>query len=283
MRWNRHVLDSQSAHHLASGRQQHNRGITYRKVWSAVLLNTTRSHFVTTVINSPRLIHRCCFFWSNRYLDHRLEMQQQQQPSLAFLPLIGRCWFATKAKKVGKQPKEIVTPTPVMTDAMQVELETLNRRFERLELEPYGPTRGITTTLQLIKEEKLEARITKRVANLYLNNWIYKRYALRLEYPLLTQVPSDVVANTLIREGTTIRFFRYKNPKTILKELFRYGESVMQQRYFKKDADSLKPPKPVENPLTPEEEEYERRAWDRKLFAPKPFGHKRKRLGKWRK
>jgi hypothetical protein len=115
MRRNRHVLDSQSAHHLASCMQQHNRGITYRKVWSGVLLNTTQSHFVTTVINSPRLIHRRCFDWNNRYLDHRLEMQQQQQPSRSFPSLTGRCWFATKAKKVGKQPKEIATPTPVMT------------------------------------------------------------------------------------------------------------------------------------------------------------------------
>jgi hypothetical protein len=170
---------------------------------------------------------------------------------------------------------------PPLTEEMKRELDLLQRRFARLELEPHGPKRGIATTLKIMAEEKLEERITTSLANIYLNNWIYRRYALRLGYPVLIQVPGEVVANTLIREGTTVRFWKYKNPKTVLKELFRYGESVMQQRYLKKDADSLKPKPP--SLLTPEEEAYEKRAWDYSLYAPKPYGHKRKRPGKWRK
>ena len=166
---------------------------------------------------------------------------------------------------------------PKWTAAMEKELAILEKRFFRLELEPHGKTRGIEVARQMIVEEKIEKRATKPMANIYLNNWIYRYYALKLGYDKLTDIPGEVLANDMIREGTTIRFWKYKNPKTILKEMFRYPDrpTVMQQRYIDKDrkAESRKGTVQV-NALTPEEEERERRMWDPNLFKPKLYGKK---------
>ncbi len=160
---------------------------------------------------------------------------------------------------------------------MEKEMATLEKRFLRLELEPHGKTRGIQVARQMIEEEKLEKRATKPLANIYLNNWIYRYYALKLGYDKLNDVPGEVLANNMIREGTTIRFWKYKNPKTVLKEMFRYPNrpTVMQRRYIDKDrkAEAQKET-PKNSTLTPEEEERERRMWDPNLFKPKLYGKK---------
>jgi hypothetical protein len=169
---------------------------------------------------------------------------------------------------------------PSLSEAQVQELNVLNARFERLCQEELGPLRGIETTRQIIKEERLEKRATKEVANIYLNNWLYSRYALQLGYERLNKVPALVVAETLIRVGTEIRFFRYKNPKTILKELFRYGRSVMQARYQQKDALAAAPPVPAPaRPAAAVKEDP--RLWDESLFAHKWVGKKIHRPSKW--
>ena len=124
---------------------------------------------------------------------------------------------------------------------MKRDLAILEKRFLLLELEPHGRRRGIEVAQQIIREEKLEQRATKAVANTHLNNWIYRRYSLPLGYDKITDVPSDLLANTLIRDGTTIRFWKYKNAKTILKEMYRYPQrpTTMQQRYLEKDQKAM--------------------------------------------
>jgi hypothetical protein len=179
---------------------------------------------------------------------------------------------------------------PSLSEAQVQELNVLNARFERLCQEELGPLRGIETTRQIIKEERLEKRATKEVANIYLNNWLYSRYALQLGYERLNKVPALVVAETLIRVGTEIRFYRYKNPKTILKELFRYGRSVMQARYQQKDslavAKAAAPPvpapaRPVAAARPSAAVKEDPRLWDESLFAHKWVGKKIHRPSKW--
>ena len=181
---------------------------------------------------------------------------------------------------------------PKLSAEMKKDLAILEKRFIRLEFEPHGRYRGIDVARQMIMEEKLDKVYTKAVANLYLNNWIYRRYALKLGYNKITDVPGEIVANTLIRDGTTIRFWKYKNPKTILKEMYRYPTrpTSMQQRYIEKDykAESLKNDNgtntvSVTTPMTPEEEELEKRMWDPTLFRPKLYGYKARREAKERK
>jgi hypothetical protein len=173
---------------------------------------------------------------------------------------------------------------PSLSEAQAQELNVLNARFKRLCQEELGPVRGIETTRQIIQEERLEKRATKEVANIYLNNWLYSRYALQLGYERLNKVPAQVVAETLIRVGTEIRFFRYKNPKTILKELFRYGHSAMQARYQQKDAlavtKAATPPEPAAARTVAAVKE-DPRLWDESLFAHKWVGRKIHRPSKW--
>jgi hypothetical protein len=170
---------------------------------------------------------------------------------------------------------------PKLTAEMQRDLAILEKRFIRLELEPHGRRRGIEVTQQMLREEKLD-KATKAVANIWLNNWIYRRYSLPLGYDKITDVPGDILAHTLIREGTEIRFWKYKNAKTILKEMYRYPQrpTTMQQRYLEKDQKAMNNDGKNDTatpPLTPEEEERERRMWDPRLFRPKLYGYKARR------
>jgi hypothetical protein len=193
-------------------------------------------------------------------------------------------------KENGTNPTKEV---PKLTAEMKRDLAILEKRFLRLELEPHGRYRGIEVALKMIREEKLEKRVTKALANLHLNNWIYRLYSLKLGYEKITDVPGDILANTLIRDGTTIRFWKYKNAKTILKEMYRYPTrpTSMQQRYVEKDykAESLAngegmiSTSAMATPLTPEEEEREKQMWDPRLFRPKLYGYKARREAKKRK
>jgi hypothetical protein len=173
---------------------------------------------------------------------------------------------------------------PSLNEAQIQEMNVLDARFERLCQEELGPVRGIETTRQIIQEERLEKRATKEVANIYLNNWLYSRYALQLGYERLNKVPAQVVAETLIRVGTEIRFFRYKNPKTILKELFRYGRSAMQARYQQKDALAVAKAARPNGPTTARQAaavKEDPRLWDESLFAHKWVGKQIHRPSKW--
>ena len=180
--------------------------------------------------------------------------------------------------------------TSKLTVEMKKDLAILEKRFLRLELEPHGRHRGIEVARQMIEEEKLEKRVTKGVANVYLNNWIYRLYSLRLGYDKITDIPGEILAHHLIRDGTTIRFWKYKNPKTILKEMYRYPTrpTAMQQRYIDKDQkeerkDTTVAATATTNSMTPEEEEREKRMWDPNLLRPKPYGTKKHRDAELRK
>jgi hypothetical protein len=197
-----------------------------------------------------------------------------------------------KIDRSALNPCEQKRKQPRFTDHMKAELEAIEQRFKLLDLERYGRHRGIECARRILLDEKIEKRASTATGNIYLNNWIYRRYSLKLGYDKVTDVPGDVLANTLIRDGTTIRFFKYKNAKTILLELYRYPErpTSMQKRYLLKDHRAEMTEEEADGMLnfdteflTPEEEEAEKRMWDRTMFAPKLFGYKARREADKRK
>jgi hypothetical protein len=207
---------------------------------------------------------------------------------------ISKRWFGWKrgntVPRIDTGPLLDPPKKPEWTDTMQRHLDRLEKRFERLELEPYGRNRGIELARQMIESEKLVKKGTKAAGNVYLNNWIYTRYALKLGYRRINDMPGDVLANTLIREGTEIRFFKFKNPKTILKELYRFNHSTMQERYRQKDRD-LEPKVDdgrIDNgeSVLPWEEELELRLFKPRLSTggiQKIFGYEARRMAERQK
>ena len=134
-------------------------------------------------------------------------------------------------------------------DAKRLDLEVakqrakLEERFAIIDPMPYarGTIRGRHAVRTILTENKLHKKPNSAVCQGTLNQWLYRRHALKLGYLTLKDVPSVVLANSLIREGTKIRFHSLDHVKNVLKEIFRYGTSqLLDNHYLPKDAARLK-------------------------------------------
>ena len=192
-----------------------------------------------------------------------------------------------RIEKSDLDPKD-QTMKPRFTEAMKAQYDVIEQRFvQRLDHERPGRNRGIECARQIVLEEQLEKKASTACGNLYLNNWIYRRFTLPLGYRRMIDVPGDLLANTLIREGTTIRFTRYGDPKKILLELYRYPAvrpTPTQKKYWKLDRAAEITPAMADRMLnfdddddgpsfaTPEDEEHEKRLIEKTIFAANPYG-----------
>jgi hypothetical protein len=185
------------------------------------------------------------------------------------------------------------TMKPRFTEAMQGQYEVINQRFvQKLDHERPGRNRGIECARQMVLEEKLEKKASRACGNLYLNTWIYRRFTLPLGYRRITDVPGEVLANVLIREGTKIRFQRYKDPKLIILEMYRYPHirpTKTQMKYIKMDEEAEMTPAQADRILnftednefmTPYEEDDEQRILERTMFAADPYSDRQERIRK---
>lgn len=176
------------------------------------------------------------------------------------------------------------TMKPRFTEGMKKEYDAIERRFvQKLDDQIPGRNRGIECARQIVLDEKIEKKASTACGNIYLTKWIYRRFTLPLGYRRIYDVPGVVLANTLIRDGTTIRFPRYKDPKLILLEMYRYPHirpTKTQKKYIKMDEKAEMTPEQAsrilnfdddDEFLTPDEEEFERRMIENKMFAANPY------------
>jgi hypothetical protein len=223
--------------------------------------------------------------------------------ALVYTPLqppLSRRWMGAankhnRKKRIEKcdlDPDE-QTMKPRFTEAMEGQYKVIEQRFvQKLDHERPGRHRGIECARQMVLEEKLEKKASTACGNLYLNTWIYRRFSLPLGYRRITDVPGVVLANTLIREGTTIRFERYKDPKLIILEMYRYPNirpTKTQEKYLKMDAEAEMTPEEAgrilnfddeDEFLIPEEQAWERRMLEKTMFAANPYSDRQERMRK---
>ena len=182
------------------------------------------------------------------------------------------------------------TMKPRFTESMKREYDVIEQRFtQKLDHESHGRNRGIECARQMVLEEKIEKKASTACGNLYLNTWLYRRFTLPLGYQRIRDVPGVLLANTLIRDGTTIRFDRYKDPKLIILELYRYPNirpTKTQQKYIKMDQEAEMTPQQAsrilnfdddDDFLTPDEEEFQRKMIENRIFSANPYRNDRRR------
>lgn len=182
---------------------------------------------------------------------------------------------------------------PKFTVAMKKDYERIEQWFvQKLDHERPGRNRGIECARQIVLDENIEKKASTATGNLYLNTWIYRRFCLPLGYTRFTDVPGVILANKLIREGTTVRFERYKDPKLIVVEMYRYPHvrpTETQIKYLKLDkaaemtrdeAHQILNFDDDDEFLTPAEEMEENRIIERTMFAAHPHEDREERIRK---
>jgi hypothetical protein len=134
-----------------------------------------------------------------------------------------------KKKKKKPKPEKIVPPM----DSIEQCLEKMRIRFDEIEKEHLGPSRGIRTVKWIAgrKCEGLHKTVTTKMANSILNSWVYCRHALQHGHYQLNDMTKKEFAESLLGKGTKTKVDP-RDGRIMLKELFRFGKSNVAERYL---------------------------------------------------
>ena len=142
-----------------------------------------------------------------------------------------------KKKKKKKKPEKILPPM----DSIEQAFEKMRIRFDEIEKEHLGPSRGIRTVKWIAgkKCEGLHKTVTTKMANSLLNSWVYCRHALMHGHYQLNDMTKKELAESILGKGTKTKI-PDREARLILKELFRFGKSSYLDRYMKLHLEKMK-------------------------------------------
>lgn len=139
-------------------------------------------------------------------------------------------FFSKKSKKEKAKETKVIPVQPSIEEYRAV----IERRFEKIERERFGPHRGRQATKEILKEEKIHKKVTTKMADHNLNEWVYTRHALRFGFRHILDMNKVALGQTIIREGSSVKLTMIE-AKIILKECFRYGKSGMLDKFLIED------------------------------------------------
>jgi hypothetical protein len=164
-------------------------------------------------------------------LNHRAAMLTANNHALRFFGV-----------KKGKEKEKTIIPVP---PSIEEDLAVIERRFNVIEREKLGKNRGRQSVKEILKAEKIHKTVTTKMAKTTLNEWLYSRHALRHGFRHILNMKKRDLAQTLIREGTTLKL-EMNEAKFILKETFRYGRSGVLEKFQTLDAENEEARKKIE-------------------------------------